>query len=114
MSGCPFFNNTLNNKNSGDDKKSTSESLNYNNYLHLDKILNAQEPVSFKSDAKAHDEHLFIIIHQTYELWFKQLIFELDSIIKLLDQPVILYFKYFLIIDNVFYFIFIFHLLACR
>jgi hypothetical protein len=91
MSGCPFFNNTSNNSNNNNnDNKLSNESLNYNNYLHLDKILNAQDPVSFKSDVKAHDEHLFIIIHQTYELWFKQLIFELDSIIKLLDQSVIL------------------------
>lgn len=89
MSGCPYFNNTNTSSNTtNSDKKSSSESLNYNNYLHLDKILNAQEPVSFKSNVKAHDEHLFIIIHQTYELWFKQLIFELDSIIELLDQPV--------------------------
>jgi tryptophan 2,3-dioxygenase len=85
MSACPFFENTSNNI----EKKSSN--INYNSYLQLDKILNSQEPVSFKCDVKAHDEHLFIIIHQAYELWFKQLIFELDSIIKLLDEPVLLF-----------------------
>ena len=46
MSGCPYFNNTNTSSNTtNSDKKSSSESLNYNNYLHLDKILNAQEPV---------------------------------------------------------------------
>lgn len=45
----------------------------YGEYLQLDKILNAQYPESGK-DGKtmAHDEMLFIIIHQSYELWFKQ------------------------------------------
>ena len=58
----------------------------YSDYLQLDKILDAQHPVSFEAgyDA-AHDEMLFIIIHQAYELWFKQLMFELDSIIKMMS-----------------------------
>lgn len=47
-------------------------SLNYQNYLQLNKILDAQKPVS----PNDHDEILFIIIHQTYELWFKQLLHE--------------------------------------
>jgi tryptophan 2,3-dioxygenase len=46
--------------------------LNYQNYLQLEKILGAQKPVS----PDEHDEVLFIIIHQTYELWFKQLLHE--------------------------------------
>ena len=85
MSSCPFFSNASKNT---DEKSSNESSFNYNTYLQLDKILNSQEPVSFKNGVKAHDEHLFIIIHQTYELWFKQLIFELDSVICLLDKPV--------------------------
>ena len=47
--------------------------LHYHDYLQLDKILNAQSPESTKKGLEAHDEMLFIIIHQAYELWFKQL-----------------------------------------
>ncbi|MFM7901604.1 MAG: tryptophan 2,3-dioxygenase family protein, partial [Bacteroidota bacterium] len=52
----------------------------YGEYLQLDKILNAQLPESDKEGIEAHDEMLFIIIHQAYELWFKQIIYELKSI----------------------------------
>jgi tryptophan 2,3-dioxygenase len=52
----------------------------YGDYLQLDKILNAQDPESDKEGIEAHDEMLFIIIHQSYELWFKQIIYELKSI----------------------------------
>ncbi len=37
--------------------------------------------------AHAHDEMLFIIIHQTYELWFKQLLYEVDSVNDILEKP---------------------------
>lgn len=50
-------------------------SLIYSNYLKLDEILSAQEPLS---NGPEHDEMLFIIIHQVYELWFKQILHELD------------------------------------
>lgn len=51
----------------------------YGSYLQLDKIIDAQAPESFKEgNTPAHDEMLFIIIHQAYELWFKQILFELD------------------------------------
>lgn len=66
-----------------------SEPVNYNDYLHLDKLLNAQYPESTKYGHPAHDEHLFIVVHQTYELWFKQLIFEIDSIRGLLEKPIV-------------------------
>ncbi len=59
----------------------------YGEYLQLDKIINAQEPVSFTGDNKAHDEMLFIIIHQAYELWFKQVLFEVDSVIAIMEKP---------------------------
>ena len=52
----------------------------YSNYLELDKILKAQHLKSDDVGAPVHDEMLFIIIHQTYELWFKQIIHDLDSI----------------------------------
>src|SRR5688572_16101377 len=61
--------------------------MNYHDYLQLDKILNSQFPESDKQDLSAHDEMLFIIIHQTYELWFKQLHHELDSVLDIMDRP---------------------------
>lgn len=54
----------------------------YGDYLQLDKILGAQELESEKNGKLAHDEMLFIITHQAYELWFKQILFELESIIE--------------------------------
>jgi tryptophan 2,3-dioxygenase len=61
----------------------------YSEYLQLDKILNAQSPESNKENLPADDEMLFIIIHQAYELWFKQVLFELDIIRKIFRQPAI-------------------------
>ena len=61
-------------------------SVHYINYLELDKILNAQNPISGHGKEAAHDEMFFIIIHQTYELWFKQIIHEVDSIMDLFKQ----------------------------
>ncbi len=52
----------------------------YSEYLQLDKILTAQEPESAKEGIRADDEMLFIIIHQAYELWFKQVLHELDIV----------------------------------
>ena len=51
--------------------------LTYASYLDLEKLLSLQKP---RSSPPEHDETLFIIIHQTYELWFKQLLHELDKI----------------------------------
>lgn len=60
----------------------------YGEYLQLDKILQAQAPESTKYGPEAHDETLFIIIHQTYELWFKQILHELGSIRDIMQtQP---------------------------
>lgn len=56
------------------------EDLYYSDYIELGKILNSQHPKSFKSPEQGNDEMLFIIIHQVYELWFKQIIFELDLV----------------------------------
>ncbi|MET0243790.1 MAG: tryptophan 2,3-dioxygenase family protein [Flavitalea sp.] len=63
--------------------------MHYHDYLHLDKILSAQQPESEKLGKPAHDEMLFIVIHQAYELWFKQLMFELDSILAIMKKPAI-------------------------
>jgi tryptophan 2,3-dioxygenase len=56
------------------------EDLYYADYIELDKILNSQHPRSFEKMEDGNDEMLFIIIHQAYELWFKQIIFELDLV----------------------------------
>jgi len=62
----------------------------YADYLDLDQILNAQHPVSFREPyTPAHDEMLFIIIHQAYELWFKQIMHEVGSVIDIMQQPAI-------------------------
>ncbi|AWP11736.1 putative tryptophan 2-3-dioxygenase isoform 3 [Scophthalmus maximus] len=52
----------------------------YGDYLQLDKIVSAQVLQSEVKGNKIHDEHLFIVTHQAYELWFKQVLFELDSV----------------------------------
>jgi tryptophan 2,3-dioxygenase len=56
------------------------EDLYYADYIELDTILNSQHPKSFSSPDEGNDEMLFIIIHQVYELWFKQILFELDLV----------------------------------
>ena len=52
----------------------------YADYLKLPDLLSAQAPESVRHGRPAHDEMLFIIVHQTYELWFKQILHELDRI----------------------------------
>lgn len=54
--------------------------MNYSSYLQLERLLSAQTLESERLNTPAHDEMLFIIIHQTYELWFKQVLFELDAV----------------------------------
>src|SRR6201994_1191957 len=55
------------------------EGMSYSGYLHLDSILQAQHPLS-----TAHDEMLFIIQHQTSELWMKLAIHELKATCRLI------------------------------
>lgn len=57
-----------------------SNPLHYAEYLELDRILNSQHPKTAHLPNGAGDEMLFIVIHQAYELWFKQIIFELDLV----------------------------------
>ena len=62
----------------------------YGEYLQLDKIIDAQKPVSFQDgNEPAHDEMLFIVIHQAYELWFKQILFEVGSVLELMNKPML-------------------------
>ncbi|XP_056418070.1 tryptophan 2,3-dioxygenase [Hyla sarda] len=93
MSGCPFMRTrnpytfselSLEDKN-GDNaqeglNKASRGGLIYGDYLQLHKVLDAQELQSEKKGNKIHDEHLFIVTHQAYELWFKQIMWELDSV----------------------------------
>jgi tryptophan 2,3-dioxygenase len=58
----------------------------YWDYLQLDRILNAQAPESAKRGPAAHDEMLFIIVHQAFELWFKQILHELDTVVAIMGS----------------------------
>ena len=59
----------------------TPAGMTYADYLKLDQLLSAQQPLS-----DLHDEMLFIVIHQTKELWMKQMIHELKLAIRLVDE----------------------------
>lgn len=62
-------------------------SVHYHTYLQLDKILDAQALRSAVVEkTPAHDEMLFIIMHQVYELWFKQIIHELGSVAAMFED----------------------------
>ena len=50
----------------------------YSDYLKLDQLLSSQSLKSVEYGNPAHDEMLFIVVHQAYELWFKQILHELD------------------------------------
>ena len=63
-----------------------TETLYYWDYLHLDYLLNAQTPKSAERGGLVHDEYFFIVVHQTYELWFKQILVELDSVMAIMAQ----------------------------
>lgn len=62
----------------------------YGDYLQLPKLLDSQMPLSRKhadeNNKECHDEMLFIIVHQVYELWFKQIIHELDSMLSVFNK----------------------------
>ena len=60
---------------------SIDKSLTYTSYLALEEILGAQRP-----NSDEHDEILFIVVHQVYELWFKQLIHELRYLQRMLEE----------------------------
>jgi len=62
-------------------------SLSYSGYLKLEELLSLQQPLA---DEAEHDELLFIVIHQAYELWFKEVLHEIDHLEGLLrdgDTP---------------------------
>jgi aminocarboxymuconate-semialdehyde decarboxylase len=55
-----------------------SEQLTYSSYLQVPELLKLQHP---QSSPPHHDELLFIVVHQTYELWFKELLHDLDAVV---------------------------------
>ncbi len=57
--------------------------LSYNKYLKVPELIELQETLS---DPASHDELLFIIIHQTYELWFKQILHEIDATLDWINE----------------------------
>lgn len=61
----------------------------YGSYLKLDKLLAAQELESARAGEPVHDEMLFIVVHQAYELWFKQILWELDEVRRIFGQGVV-------------------------
>ena len=61
----------------------TRAAVTYGSYLKLDELLSLQYP---RSDSPEHDEMLFIVIHQVYELWFKELLHEFDRVRRLLED----------------------------
>jgi tryptophan 2,3-dioxygenase len=64
----------------GTNAHSSSDSkLNYSSYLKIPELLSLQQ---LQSDPPRHDELLFIIIHQTYELWFKELLHDLEAVVS--------------------------------
>lgn len=64
-----------------------SDPIDYSKYLRLDMILAAQECQSAKFGAPAHDEMMFICVHQCYEIWFKLVLHELDAVLERFGQP---------------------------
>jgi aminocarboxymuconate-semialdehyde decarboxylase len=60
-----------------------SDQLTYSSYLRVPELLSLQHP---QSNPPHHDELLFIIVHQTYELWFKELLHDLDAVVANLSK----------------------------
>jgi len=63
------------------------QGVEYTEYLQIDRLLGSQLPESRKAGREAHDETLFIVVHQVYELWFMQILHELNSIRKFFLEP---------------------------
>ncbi|XP_051957589.1 tryptophan 2,3-dioxygenase B [Xyrauchen texanus] len=94
MSGCPFLggqHQLRSNASGAEEEDDSQQGINnatkggiiYGEYLQLEKVLSAQVLQSQLKGNKIHDEHLFIVTHQAYELWFKQILWELDSVREL-------------------------------
>ncbi len=75
--GCPFGTGATNGAHR------TADQLSYSSYLKVPQLLDLQE---LQSSPQRHDELLFIIIHQTYELWFKELLHDLGAVVASLQK----------------------------
>lgn len=65
----------------------TGRQLSYGSYLRVEDLLDLQQPLS---EPQHHDEMLFIVIHQVYELWFKQILHEMTAVIDAIDRDELL------------------------
>lgn len=77
VEGCPVM---------ADTGEEEHDVLYYWDYLHLDDLLNSQTPKSAERGNEVHDELFFIAVHQTSELWFKQILAELESVLTLMKH----------------------------
>src|SRR5207247_5123138 len=68
------------------DEYGKTSPLSYNKYLRVPDLIALQECLS---DPEHHDELLFITIHQAYELWFKQILHEIDAALAYMNQDAI-------------------------
>jgi len=74
----------------GINKVKTSSGPTYSEYLKLDRLLSCQHLLSEEHTGEGvPDEHLFIVTHQAYELWFKQILFDLDNVRKIFMAPIV-------------------------
>ena len=64
-------------------EQNTAPDLDYKGYLQLSSLLDLQHR---RADPACHDEMLFIVVHQVFELWFRLLIHELEQVFRLLDE----------------------------
>jgi tryptophan 2,3-dioxygenase len=64
-------------------ERPANAAVTYGSYLRIDELLSLQQP---RSSGPEHDEMLFIVIHQVYELWFKELLHEMDRVAQLLTK----------------------------
>lgn len=87
MSGCPVMGGG-NPLAESVDSRLDHKKVYYADYLKLDKLLSCQQPASAREEKPLgeHDEMLFIITHQTFELWFKQIMHELNAVIVLFER----------------------------
>ena len=68
----------------------TAHSVTYGSYLKVHELLALQQPLT---KPEQHDETLFIVIHQVYELWFKQLLHEVDRADAAMDADQLMVFQ---------------------
>jgi aminocarboxymuconate-semialdehyde decarboxylase len=81
--GCPFGRTASSANGEGSHSTASHSLLTYGSYLRIPDLLKLQNRLSSPA---THDEMLFIIVHQTYELWFKELLHDLDAVVESLAR----------------------------